>query len=104
MKTMQELFEIAWQATQIGAATLKKSQPSSVQHKGDRDLVTDIDLAIQRDIADYLAQTTPEIPLLAEESEQQPDIETSEWLWVLTPSTERRTSSTGCRCAPYHWR
>lgn len=85
MKTMQELFEIAWQATQIGAATLKKSQPSSVQHKGDRDLVTDIDLAIQRDIADYLAQTTPEIPLLAEESEQQPDIETSEWLWVLDP-------------------
>jgi myo-inositol-1(or 4)-monophosphatase len=85
MKTMQELFEIAWQATQIGSATLKKAQPGSVQHKGDRDLVTDIDLAIQRDIADYLAQTTPDIALLAEESEQQPEIETAEWLWVLDP-------------------
>jgi myo-inositol-1(or 4)-monophosphatase len=85
MKTMQELFEIAWQATQIGSTTLKKAQPSSVQHKGDRDLVTDIDLAIQRDIADYLAQTTPDIALLAEESEQQPEIETAEWLWVLDP-------------------
>ncbi|MGV0038384.1 inositol monophosphatase family protein [Mycobacterium colombiense] len=85
MKTMQELFEIAWQATQIGATTLKKSQPSSVQHKGDRDTVTDVDLAIQRDIAAYLAQTTPDIALLAEESEQQPEIETSEWLWVLDP-------------------
>ncbi|MGV0157943.1 inositol monophosphatase family protein [Mycobacterium colombiense] len=85
MKTMQELFEIAWQATQIGATTLKKSQPSSVQHKGDRDTVTDVDLAIQRDIAAYLAQTTPDIALLAEESERQPEIETSEWLWVLDP-------------------
>lgn len=85
MKTMQELFEIAWQATQIGATTLKKSQPSSVQHKGDRDTVTDVDLTIQRDIAAYLTQTTPDIALLAEESEQQPEIETSEWLWVLDP-------------------
>lgn len=85
MKTMQELFEIAWQATQIGATTLKKSQPISVQHKGDRDTVTDVDLTIQRDIAAYLAQTTPDIALLAEESEQQPEIETSEWLWVLDP-------------------
>ncbi|OBB93875.1 inositol monophosphatase family protein [Mycobacterium sp. 852002-40037_SCH5390672] len=85
MKTTQELFEIAWQATQLGAATLKKSQPSSVQHKGDRDTVTDVDLAIQRDIAGYLGQTTPDIALLAEESEQQPDIESSEWLWVLDP-------------------
>lgn len=85
MKTMQELFEIAWQATQIGATTLKKSQPSSVQLKGDRDTVTDVDLTIQRDIAAYLAQTTPDIALLAEESEQQPEIQTSEWLWVLDP-------------------
>lgn len=85
MRTIQELFEIAWQATQIGATTLKKSQPSSVQHKGDRDTVTDVDLSIQRDIADYLAQSTPDIALLAEESEHQPDIETSDWLWVLDP-------------------
>lgn len=85
MKTMQEIFEIAWQATQIGAGTLKKSQPSSVQHKGDRDTVTDVDLTIQHDIAAYLAQTTPDIALLAEEFEQQPDIESSEWLWVLDP-------------------
>lgn len=85
MKNIQELFEIAWQATQIGATTLKKAQPSSVQHKGDRDLVTDIDLGIQRDIADYLARITPDIALLAEESDQQPDIDTADWLWVLDP-------------------
>jgi myo-inositol-1(or 4)-monophosphatase len=85
MKTNQDLLEIAWQATQIGANTLRTSQPSSVHHKGDRDLVTDIDLAIQQDIADYLTQTTPDIGLLAEESLQQPTISTTEWLWVLDP-------------------
>src|ERR1700690_2450587 len=85
MKTNQDFLEIAWQATQIGADTLGSSHPGSVHHKGDRDLVTDIDLAIQRDIADYLIQTTPDIELLAEESQHQPNIDTAEWLWVLDP-------------------
>jgi myo-inositol-1(or 4)-monophosphatase len=85
MKSNQNLLEIAWQAAQIGAKTLGTSQPGFVRHKGDRDLVTDIDLAIERDIADYLAQTTPDIELLAEESLQQPNISTMEWLWVLDP-------------------
>ncbi len=85
MKTNQDLLEIAWQATQIGAKTLGSSQPSAVQHKGDRDLVTDIDLAIQDDIAAYLAQTTPDIQLLAEESQHHTNINTTEWLWVLDP-------------------
>ena len=75
MKTNQDLLEIAWQATQIGAKTLGSSQPSAVQHKGDRDLVTDIDLAIQDDIAAYLAQTTPDIQLLAEESQHHPSLQ-----------------------------
>jgi myo-inositol-1(or 4)-monophosphatase len=85
MKTQQEFLEIAWQATQIGSKTLGTSQPGTVRHKGDRDLVTDVDLAIQHDIADFLARATPDIELLAEESAQQPDIATAEWLWVLDP-------------------
>ena len=85
MKTNHDFLEIALQATQIGAETLGSSHPGSVHHKGDRDLVTDIDLAIQRDIADYLTQTTPDIQLLAEESQHQPNIKTAEWLWVLDP-------------------
>jgi myo-inositol-1(or 4)-monophosphatase len=85
MKTHQDFLEIACDAAQIGAKTLKTSHPDTVQHKGDRDLVTDIDLAIQRDIDDYLGKTTPDIPLLAEESVDLPDINTAEWLWVLDP-------------------
>ncbi|MEZ0364566.1 inositol monophosphatase [Mycobacterium sp. pUA109] len=85
MKTNHGHLEIAWQATETGAKTLATSQPGTVRHKGDRDTVTDIDLAIQRDIAEHLARATPDIPLLAEESEHQPDITTTEWLWVLDP-------------------
>jgi myo-inositol-1(or 4)-monophosphatase len=85
MKSHHDFLEIAWQAAQIGSETLGTSQPGTVRHKGDRDLVTDVDLSIQHDIADFLTQTTPDIALLAEESPQQPDIATAEWLWVLDP-------------------
>jgi myo-inositol-1(or 4)-monophosphatase len=85
MKTHQEFLEIAWQAAKIGSKTLGSSQPGTVRHKGDRDLVTDIDLAIQHEIAEFLAKATPDVQLLAEESAQQPVIATAEWLWVLDP-------------------
>lgn len=85
MKDLTYLLEIAWDATLLGSTALEKSQPGSVHHKGDRDLVTDADLAIQREIADHLARSTPDIALLAEESAHQPDIDTTEWLWVLDP-------------------
>jgi myo-inositol-1(or 4)-monophosphatase len=85
MNTIMDFLRIARDATQIGANKLQTSQPDAVHHKGDRDLVTDIDLGIQHDIADYLQKTTPEIPLLAEESVEHPDINKAEWLWVLDP-------------------
>jgi len=85
MRTLEKYFEIACQAMQIGSKTLATSQPAAVQHKGDRDLVTDIDLKIQHDIAEFLGTATPDVPLLAEESAQQPDIAATEWLWVLDP-------------------
>ncbi len=85
VRALEDFLEIAWQAAKIGSKTLGSSTPGDVRHKGDRDLVTDIDLAIQQDIADFLATTTPDVELLAEESAQQPDIDAAEWLWVLDP-------------------
>ncbi|AWG50360.1 inositol monophosphatase [Mycobacteroides abscessus subsp. abscessus] len=80
-----DFLEIALQATQLGSDTLAFTHPASVREKGDRDLVTDVDLAIQQDIADYLAHATPGIDLLAEESTHRPDPTTAERLWVLDP-------------------
>jgi myo-inositol-1(or 4)-monophosphatase len=80
-----ELFETAWQATQIGADILASAHPQSVRKKGDRDLVTDVDLRIQRDITNYLAHATPQISIYGEESSSRPDLAAAELLWVLDP-------------------
>lgn len=85
MKTPDDFLEIALQAAQIGAKTLTESPPGSVHRKGDRDLVTDVDLAIQDEILDFLRKVAPEVDSLAEESTRQPDIATVDWLWVLDP-------------------
>jgi myo-inositol-1(or 4)-monophosphatase len=85
VRTHDDFLDIAWQAAAIGSKTLGSSRPGTVKHKGDRDLVTDIDMAIQHEIADFLRIATPDVELLAEESTQQPDIAAAEWLWVLDP-------------------
>ena len=81
----EELFDIAWQATQIGADILASSHPITVRKKGDRDLVTDVDLRIQRDVTSYLTRAAPHIAVLGEESSEQPDVAAAEYLWVLDP-------------------
>jgi len=81
----EELFDIAWQATQIGADILASSHPITVRKKGDRDLVTDVDLRIQRDVTSYLTRAAPHIAVLGEESSEQPDVAAAEYLWVPDP-------------------
>ncbi|HUO41144.1 MAG TPA: inositol monophosphatase family protein [Mycobacterium sp.] len=85
MMNNHELFDTAWQATQIGADILASARPVSVRKKGDRDLVTDVDLRIQRDITNYLTHTTHRISVYGEESFSWPDLAAAELLWVLDP-------------------
>lgn len=80
-----DMLEIALKATELGSELLESGRPQSVVHKGDRDLVTDVDLRIQRDITDYLAATAPNIRLLGEETAHQIDIAAADYLWVLDP-------------------
>ena len=63
-----DFYQIASQAAEIGAQILNTAHPRSVMHKGDRDLVTDVDLRIEHNITSYLAATTPGIELLGEET------------------------------------
>lgn len=83
--TATDFLDIARKATQLGAYILRNSHPANIRAKGDRDLVTDVDIGIQNTIADYLARATPTIDLLAEESAVKPSIATAEYLWVLDP-------------------
>ncbi|MGV0770820.1 inositol monophosphatase family protein [Mycobacterium syngnathidarum] len=80
-----KLYEIASRATQLGTDMLASARPQTVQRKGDRDLVTDVDLRIQRHITTYLAQATPDFDLLGEENAHRFNLATPEYLWVLDP-------------------
>ncbi|WJR34211.1 inositol monophosphatase family protein [Mycobacteroides immunogenum] len=80
-----DMLEIALKATALGSELLESGRPQSVVHKGDRDLVTDVDLRIQRDITDYLATAAPNVGLLGEETAHQIDIAAADYLWVLDP-------------------
>jgi len=83
--TAAQFLDIARTATQLGANILASAHPASIHAKGDRDLVTDVDIAIQNTIAEHLARATPTIGLLAEESADKPSIDAAEYLWVLDP-------------------
>ncbi len=59
----------------------------AVQHKADDSPLTQADLESQRVILEGLAQLTPDVPVLAEESAQAPWSERCSWreLWVVDP-------------------
>src|SRR5690606_41642727 len=46
---------------------VRSRAPASITAKGDRDLVTDVDLAVEDEVRSFLARETPEIGMLGEE-------------------------------------
>lgn len=56
----------------------------SISGKGDRDFATDLDYAVEDAVRDFLADETPDIPLLGEERGRTGNTE-SHYEWVLDP-------------------
>jgi myo-inositol-1(or 4)-monophosphatase len=77
-----ELLPVAREAVAIGHRIVRSRAPASVTAKGERDLVTDIDLAVEEAVREFLARETPEIGLLGEEHGRSGPQE--RW-WVLDP-------------------
>ena len=61
------LLSVATSAVDMAAAMMKTSRLTSVTAKGDRDLVSDVDLAIERQVREFLAEQTPGIGFVGEE-------------------------------------
>jgi myo-inositol-1(or 4)-monophosphatase len=78
------LLPVAFQATEIAADMMRTRRPTSVTEKHDRDLVSDVDLAIERQVRAHLAASTPGIGFLGEE-EGESGAPASGWLWTLDP-------------------
>jgi len=78
------LLPIALRAADIASELIRTRAPASVTEKSDRDLVSDVDLKIERAVRGYLHEATPDIGFLGEEEGQSGDPGTG-WLWTLDP-------------------
>ena len=81
---LMELKDIAELAARNAARIIQEGAGSrlQVQHKGEIDLVTQIDLAAEAAIRACLEEHTPDIPILAEEGGGPWDVETR---WIVDP-------------------
>src|SRR5438309_957714 len=69
----------------VAAELIRSRRPAAVTDKGDRDEVTDVDLAVERTIRDLLAEATPGIGFLGEEEGRSGDTARTQQTWVLDP-------------------
>ena len=84
---LQRLLSIAC-TTAISAGQLitkRFNQPHDIRMKGTIDLVTETDLASESLILETLAQETPVIPVMAEESSQSLAMRSQPLYWVVDP-------------------
>ncbi|PMR61330.1 inositol monophosphatase [Verrucosispora sp. ts21] len=76
------MLDIARDAVHHGTRRLKTQAVQQVTAKGDRDVATDLDHTIEREILAFLAERTPDIDRFGEESGGNP---TTPHRWVLDP-------------------
>ncbi|GAB3562713.1 inositol monophosphatase family protein [Amycolatopsis endophytica] len=75
------LLPVAREAVALGRRIVTSRAPRSVTEKAERDLVTDIDLAVEEAVRGFLARETPDIGVVGEEHGG----ERGELWWVLDP-------------------
>ncbi|MEH1016848.1 inositol monophosphatase [Micromonospora sp. CPCC 206060] len=76
------LLDIALDAVHCGIQRLKTQAVQQVMAKGDRDVATDLDHTIEREILAFLAERTPSIDRFGEESGGNP---ATPHRWILDP-------------------
>ena len=62
-----ELLALAREAVHRAGVLIRATAAGGVVDKGDRDLRSSADLASEQAVRDFLAQETPDIPILGEE-------------------------------------
>lgn len=80
-----DLQRIAEQAVGLGYDIVKNTTPAEICHKGDRDLVTDVDLTVQNEVRDFLKRMTPDIGFLGEEESNRAVLGNDHAVWTLDP-------------------
>ncbi|MER7548335.1 inositol monophosphatase family protein [Spirillospora sp. NPDC127506] len=78
------LLPVALKAAQIASDLVRTRVPGLLTAKGDRDMASEVDYAVERAVRDYLKQRTPDIAILGEEEGITGDT-TGELLWAIDP-------------------
>lgn len=84
MSNHAKLLPIAEKAVALATDIVRCRLPGTVSTKGDRDMVTEVDYAVEHTVREYLRQETPDIALLGEE-EGCLDTTPTSMLWTLDP-------------------
>jgi myo-inositol-1(or 4)-monophosphatase len=82
--SLADLMAVAQRAIDLAAPIIASRRPTTVTSKGDRDMVSDLDLTVQDRVRAFLEAETPDIRFLGEEQPSAPfDFEAP--VWALDP-------------------
>lgn len=83
LRDLVELLSVADAAVTQASSIVRTQAPGVITAKGDRDMVSEVDLTVERAVRSFLAERTPEIGFLGEEESEVDG--SSDLLWVLDP-------------------
>jgi fructose-1,6-bisphosphatase/inositol monophosphatase family enzyme len=99
MNDLLKLLDVATEAIALARNVALSQPPGTIVAKGDRDMTSETDLAIEDTVRRFLSARTPEIGFLGEEQGMSGGgPRRSSGFWIR--STARRTSSTVSRSTP----
>lgn len=82
---LTHFMTLAQQAVGLGYDLVKNTTPAEVRLKGDRDVVTEVDLRIEQEVREFLGRATPDFGFLGEEEGGTINPTAAEYLWTLDP-------------------
>jgi myo-inositol-1(or 4)-monophosphatase len=83
MSDFEDLLPIASEAVDLGRRMFLRDAPGLITAKGDRDMASEVDYAIERTIDAFLRQRTPGVGFMGEESIDRAG--SQELIWTLDP-------------------
>lgn len=82
---LDDLTRIAEQAVGLGYDIVRNTTPAEIRLKGDRDIVTDVDLTVENEVRDFLKRMTPHVGFLGEEETTTATLDGDQDVWTLDP-------------------
>jgi myo-inositol-1(or 4)-monophosphatase len=83
MSDFGDFLGVAGAAVDVARNTINATSVGSITAKGDRDMVTEVDYAVEREVREFLADETPHVGFLGEEEGSSG--EAGPLVWTLDP-------------------